>query len=192
MARKSYRSAPRRIEQSWVGFDASNQGENSTLFGHKGNFAIHPEGSTNVSGSRVSFLTAGDVANGEYSCKALRPFTILATHAIATIAAKDQSILTGWIALGIGSSRSQAESGVPIISHPRIGYNEGPGHFPAVFPAIDFGGAAAYELGPTASSKGRRRVEIGDVLYGSWSGIQGAANGDILLHCSFRVLCRLA
>jgi len=190
MARKSYPSR-RRVEQSWVALDASSQGSAAKLVTYKSNIALHPEGSSNSGGSTVSFLTAGDVTSGEFSCHATRPFTILATHVVGTFQHKDQAILTGWVGLGIGAVMSKNATTVPISQHPRVGYNEGPGRFPAVFPAIDVGGAGAYEF-PIPYSKGKRRVEVGESLYASWSGIVGSADGDVFFQLAFRVLCRLA
>jgi len=188
MARKSYPQR-KRVEQAWVALDLSGSA-GTKLKTNNSNMALHPEGSTNSGGSPISFITAGDVSNGEYSCVAERPFTILATHIVGTIVHNPVAVLVGWVGLGVGAVMSKNATGVPISQHPRVGYNEAPGNFPAIFPAIDVGGSGDYQF-PIEYSKGKRRVEIGEAIYASWSGVAGS-DSAVRASLSFRVLCRLA
>jgi len=190
MARSYPRTRPRR-ERTWVTLDQNIGAANQPLVTNRGNIGVHAEG-TLADGLAVpvSFLRIGDPTAGFQTCEATRPFTILATHMTGSLAHKDAATVVGWIGLGISTGhRPSADAHLAWL--PTLGRNESPGRFPAVFALTDFGGQGIYEIGPSGSSKGKRRCEVGSHIYFSWSGTLGTADGDVTAGFAARILCQL-
>jgi len=170
----------RRHEQTWVTLDLN------------GPVAPPPETARNI-----GFAVEGGVGTVSFfnntnsgqpyigTIVATRPFTLMASH-LAAAGITTEGVLIGWCGIGIAS----VTNGNPSLG-PSLGYNRGPGRFPLVAPVL-----ATYwsEANSTmawyanGSSKGRRRVEVGDMIYFSWS---LPPDSNTVLKAAARLLCRL-
>jgi len=170
----------RRHEQSWVTLDLN--GTVSSPPGTARNIGFAAEGGSGI----VNFLrnsNPGQPYTG--TLVATRPFTLMASH-MAAAGITTEGIVIGWCGVGISTSAN----GDPALG-PSLGYNVGPGRFPLVAPALGVywnSGAEQMAWYSNGSSKGRRRVEVGDMIYFSWSLPPDAQS---VLKAAVRLLCRL-